>query len=118
MYSVAKILEMMAKAGAHLGEIDASVPRLAGCRREVNCSWEHKGKVMRNIMHDSEGRKRDLVDGVKIHFEDGGNAIAVLLIPDKERPLFHIYSQARDQATADRVAAEYEQKIIRWRDEP
>jgi mannose-1-phosphate guanylyltransferase/phosphomannomutase len=118
MYSVAKILEMMAKAGARLGEIDRSIPRLANSRREVNCSWEHKGKVMRHIMHDSDGRHRDLVDGVKIHFDNEREGIAVLLIPDKERPLFHIYCQARDQATADSLAAEYETKIVHWRDEP
>jgi len=116
MYSVAKILEMMARAHVGLGEIDAALPRLASARREVNCSWEHKGKVMRNIMHHSEGRKRDMVDGVKIYFDDD-DGIAVLLIPDKERPLFHVYGQARKQETADRIVVEYEQHIVRWRDE-
>jgi mannose-1-phosphate guanylyltransferase/phosphomannomutase len=115
MYSVAKILEMMALADKGLGEFDAAIPHLAGARRNVNCSWEHKGKVMRHIMRDSEARRRDLVDGVKIYYDDGSSA---LLIPDKERPLFHINTEARSQDVADRLAAEYEKKVTGWRDEP
>jgi mannose-1-phosphate guanylyltransferase/phosphomannomutase len=115
MYSVAKILEMIAKAGAGLGEIDESIPRLCGARRNVNCSWEHKGKVMRRIMNDSEGRRRDLVDGVKIYSDDGSSA---LLIPDKERPLFHINAEAPTHEAAEDLASAYEKKVMGWRDEP
>jgi mannose-1-phosphate guanylyltransferase/phosphomannomutase len=115
MYSVAKILEMMAKADKRLGEFDAAIPQLAGAKRNVNCSWEHKGKVMRHIMLDSEGLQRDLVDGVKVYLDDGSS---VLLIPDTERPLFHINAEAPTQEIADRVSAGYERKVIAWRDEP
>jgi mannose-1-phosphate guanylyltransferase/phosphomannomutase len=118
MYSVAKMLEMMATTGKLLGELDRELPRLCFAKRNVNCSWEHKGKVMRNIMRDSEQHRRDLVDGVKVYFDNGQeSAVSALLIPDKERPLFHINVEAYDQRTADKVATEYEKKIIRWRDE-
>jgi mannose-1-phosphate guanylyltransferase / phosphomannomutase len=118
MYSVAKILEMMSLKGMLLGEVDATLPRLASAKRNVNCSWEHKGKVMRFIMHDTEGRRRDLVDGVKVYLDDAGKSgVSALLIPDKERPLFHINAEAPDKETAERVAGEYERKIIKWRDE-
>jgi len=118
MYSVAKILEMLALTGKSLGTFDQEVPRLCSAKRNVNCSWEHKGKVMRNIMHDSEGRRRDLVDGVKVYFDDRQAGLSALLIPDKERPLFHINAEADSQETAETLAAEYERKIITWRDEP
>jgi mannose-1-phosphate guanylyltransferase/phosphomannomutase len=118
MYSVAKILEMLALTGKSLGTIDQEIPRLCAAKRNVNCSWEHKGKVMRNIMHDSEGRRRDLVDGVKVYFDDRQAGLSALLIPDKERPLFHINAEADNQETAETLAAEYERKIIMWRDEP
>lgn len=119
MYSVAKILEMMALTGKRLGELDKETPRLYTAKRNVNCSWEHKGKVMRQIMRDSEGKRRDLVDGVKVFF-DGANrrGTSALLIPDKERPLFHINTEAYDPQTANALADEYEKKVVRWRDEP
>jgi mannose-1-phosphate guanylyltransferase/phosphomannomutase len=118
MYSVAKILEMMARAGMRLGQIDAELPHLFVARRNVNCSWEHKGKVMRHIMRDTDGSRRDLVDGVKVYIDGGQSAVSALLIPDKERPLFHINVEAHDQETADSLANQYEKKVIRWRDEP
>ena len=40
------------------------------------------------------------------------------MIPDKERPLFHVSAEAREQQAADRLALEYEKKVIAWRDEP
>ncbi len=118
MYSVAKILEMMAHTGKRLGAIDDDIPHLFAAKRNVNCSWEHKGKVMRNIMRDTESMRRDLVDGVKVYFDNGRKEVSALLIPDKERPLFHINVEGRDQESADMLANQYEKKVIRWRDEP
>ena len=118
MYSFTRILEMMAKTGKRLGEINTALPHMQMSKRNVNCSWEHKGKVMRNIMRDSEGRQRDLVDGVKIHLDHNGQRTSVLLLPDKERPLFHINAEAGDKTTADQLANQYERKVIQWRDEP
>jgi len=115
MYAVAKILEMVALAGKNLGELDGLVPRLARASRTVNCSWEHKGKVMRRIMYDTDGKKRELVDGVRLHLDQGGS---VLLVPDKERPLFHIDAEAFDAENATRIAEHYEHRVIQWRDEP
>ena len=117
MYSLAKILEMIAVADKRLGEFDAQIPRLHGARRAVNCSWEHKGKVMRHIMADTDGKRRDLVDGIKVYFDNRDEGLSVLLIPDKERPLFHISAEAEDQQTADRLVHVFEQKVIAWRDE-
>ncbi len=117
MYSFARILMMMAMTGKRLGEIDAALPRMYMSRRNVNCSWEHKGRVMRQIMRDSEGKQRDLVDGVKVHLQHNGQRASVLLLPDKERPLFHINAEAPDKSVADDLANQYERKIIHWRDE-
>ncbi len=118
MYSVAKILEMMSDTGTLLGQIDKEIPTLQMAKRNVNCSWEHKGKVMRHIMRDSEGMRRDLVDGVKIYVDEKPEGASALLIPDKERPLFHINAEAADRQTAEAIATEYEKKVIKWRDEP
>jgi phosphomannomutase len=73
---------------------------------------------MRKIMSASETQRRDLVDGVKIHFDDAGPALSVFLVPDRERPLFHVDAEAGDPETATRLADEYERHIIQWRDEP
>jgi mannose-1-phosphate guanylyltransferase/phosphomannomutase len=118
MYSVAKILEMMAHAETLLGQINKQIPVLEIAKRDVNCSWEHKAKVMRRIMRDSEGKRRDLVDGVKIYLDGTYQGATTLLIPDKEQTQFHISAEANDRQTAEAIATDYEKRVIRWRDEP
>jgi mannose-1-phosphate guanylyltransferase/phosphomannomutase len=69
---------------------------------------------MRHIMQDTDGKRRDLVDGVKIYFNDDSSA---LLIPDKELPMFLVSAEATTKEAAERLAAEFERKVTAWRDE-
>ncbi len=114
MFAVTKILEMMAKAGVHLGELNKQIPEHYIVKRNIKCAWEAKGRVMRNLMKDSERFKRELIDGVKIHIDEAPTT--VLLIPDKERPLFHINIESPEKSRCQQLLEEYEQKIISWRD--
>jgi mannose-1-phosphate guanylyltransferase / phosphomannomutase len=114
MFAVTKILEMMAKAGVHIGELNRQIPEYYTVKRNIKCAWEAKGRVMRNLMKDSEQFKRELIDGVKIHIDD--QPTTVILIPDKERPLFHVNIESPDKNRCQQLLEEYEQKIITWRD--
>ncbi len=115
MFAVTKILEMIAKSGTHLGELHRNIPQHHILKRNIKCPWEAKGRVMRNLMKDSEQFERELVDGVKINID--GAPTSVLLIPDKERPLFHINIESPDKSHCQKLLEEYEQKIISWRDQ-
>jgi mannose-1-phosphate guanylyltransferase/phosphomannomutase len=115
MYSIAKILEMMAVTGWKLGHIDQGIERLHRRERNVACPWDAKGRVMRRIMHDSEGQDRLLVDGISIRFD---RRTSVLLLPSKEHALFQIRVEAASAERADALAHEYEQKVVHWRDIP
>lgn len=113
MYSVAKILEMMAVTGRRIGDIDRELVRLHRVVRHVPCPWQAKGRVMRHAMHASEGHERQLVDGIKILF---ARDTWVLLLPSKEHEVFTVYAEAPDAVEAERMAAEYEEKVVAWRD--
>jgi mannose-1-phosphate guanylyltransferase / phosphomannomutase len=114
MYGTMKILEMMAKTGLHFGRLNTQIPQYHLEKRNVRCPWDAKGRVMRYLMKDSESYKRDLIDGIKIYIDDAPTT--VLLIPDKERPLFHVNVESPDKIRAENLLEEYEQKIISWRD--
>ncbi|MDE3057721.1 MAG: NTP transferase domain-containing protein [Bacteroidota bacterium] len=125
MYSVAKILELMALAGKRFGALDKQIPRLHRIERSVHCPWDRKGKVMRYVMKETEGKHRVLIDGVKVFYENdassnrGGTAYAstsVLVWPDHTKPLFHIFSESDAEETAMLLASQYEEKIVSWRD--
>lgn len=114
MFAVAKILEMVAHTGKTLGQLNRELPRRAVVERVVDCPWELKGQVMRKAMQHSDRFPRELIDGVKIFLEDDW----ALLIPDKERPLFHIVVESQDRGRAAQLALEYERLVREWKEEP
>jgi len=110
MYAVVKILEMLAQAKTSLRKLNAQIPKRAFAIAQVPCPWEAKGKVMRRLDEDSQGQRRLLVDGVRIHFEDAW----VLVAPDRDKALYHILAEAGNNGTAEKLAAHYQQKLADW----
>jgi mannose-1-phosphate guanylyltransferase/phosphomannomutase len=111
MFSVAKILEMTAKTGLKLSEIDNMVPRLQMVKKNLDCPWSEKGSIMRKLMDLTKLEKRETVDGIKVFLDDGA---WVHLLPDKERPLFHINAECSNKETAQTAANRFESKIVEW----
>ncbi len=114
MYSLAKLLECMAITKKRLGELDRETPHLHFVKKTVPCAWHAKGRVMRRLMKDSEPQRRELVEGVKLYPADQGRHTSVFLNPDRTRPIFHIHAESDNAAVAQRLAEEYELKILRW----
>ena len=64
-------------------------------------------------MEHSERYPRQLVDGVKIFMDDDW----ALLIPDKERPFFHVVVESSDPDRSVRLAKEFEDLVREWKEE-
>ncbi len=112
MFSAVKILELMAKSKLRIAELDARYPeRYFIVKRNVACPRDLKGKMMRKIMEDTADRYRVLIDGVKIIYD---NETSLLLLPDRERDLFHINAESRSKSRATRLVSEYEKKLTEW----
>lgn len=116
MYSVAKILELMAMTNMRFGQLDSQVPKLEMHKRVVHCPWDKKGMVMRYLMKDTDNHEnRVLIDGVKLLL-DHADSTSVLMWPDREKPVFHIHTESAKAELAERLMVQYEEKIIEWRD--
>ncbi len=113
MYAVAKIMEMVALSGKTLGQLNKELPRRSVVDRTVECPWELKGRVMRRAMEHSENFPRQLIDGVKIFLGEDW----ALLIPDKERPLFHIIVETDKHERSAQLALEYERLVKEWKED-
>jgi len=110
IYSMVKILELMSRNNIHLGQLNESVPNYHLEKVNIPCSWENKGKVMRRLMEYTENKKRQLIDGVKILNSHDW----VLILPDNERPFFHVNAEARDVEKAAQLVEFYKAKIEEW----
>ncbi|MFI5212125.1 MAG: sugar phosphate nucleotidyltransferase, partial [Ignavibacteria bacterium] len=111
MFSIMKILELVARSGRKLSETEKRTPRLYMSKYNVFCTKDQKGKIMRQLVEDSEGRKRELIDGIKIFFSE---LKWVLCIPDSEREIFHVNAEAKTQKAADELVKEYSSKIKKY----
>ncbi|MCU0427206.1 MAG: sugar phosphate nucleotidyltransferase [Candidatus Kapabacteria bacterium] len=113
MFAIGKILDMLAKTGKTIAEVEKELPKRYQSNRQAPCPWEKKGLIMRRSMEYSEGKKRELIDGVKIFDGD----VSVLFLPDKERGIFHVTAEAADKATAQAAADAHIKLVEQWRDE-
>ncbi len=111
MFSVAKILEMTAKAGLTFANLDALVPKLRMVKKNVDCPWSEKGSIMRKLIDLTKNENRETVDGIKVHYDDG---TWVHLLPDKERPIFHINAESASGDRAHSTVERFESRINSW----
>jgi mannose-1-phosphate guanylyltransferase/phosphomannomutase len=62
---------------------------------------------MRVLVEQSKGRDIDLVDGVRIHHDEGW----ALVLPDPDDPITRVTAEGTDMASAERLADEYVRRI-------
>jgi len=116
MYSVAKILEMLALAGTRFGQLDKQVPKLQMNKKAIHVPWDKKGRVMRYLMKDTDNQPhRILLDGVKLIL-DNKKSTSVMMWPDRAKQLFHVHAESADKELAEILISQYEEKIVEWRD--
>lgn len=116
MYSVAKILEMLAIANTRFGTLDKQVPKLHMNKKSIHVPWDKKGRVMRYLMKDTDNQPhRILLDGVKLIL-DQKQSTSVLMWPDRAKPTFHVHAESADKELSEILVSQYEEKIIEWRD--
>jgi mannose-1-phosphate guanylyltransferase / phosphomannomutase len=103
MYALMKLLEALARFNTELAEVVSSLPPYHLIRTQVNCPWEYKGKVMRILSEQYRERREDPIDGVKIDLGEEW----VLVLPDADRPLFHVLAESRSRDSAQALADKY-----------
>jgi mannose-1-phosphate guanylyltransferase/phosphomannomutase len=111
MFAISKILELMALTELKIGEIEEKMPKLCLKRLSIPCPRDLKGKVMRYATLESEKFKRQLIDGVKIFFDD---LTWILILPDRQRSEVHLFVESNDEKMVDKLIAEYSEKVKSW----
>ena len=103
MFATLKLLEALARFNTRLSEVVDSLPPYHLIRTQVNCPWEYKGRVMRILSEQYRERREEPIDGVKIDLGEEW----VLVLPDADRPLFHILAESRSRDSAQSLADKY-----------
>jgi mannose-1-phosphate guanylyltransferase/phosphomannomutase len=101
------LLGMLAATGESLAKLTGRLPTVHIAHEEVVTPWEQKGTVMRIAVERAKGRPVILVDGVKMPEPDGW----VLIVPDPEEPMTHVWAEAPTDAKARARASEHAVRI-------
>jgi mannose-1-phosphate guanylyltransferase/phosphomannomutase len=104
MMAVAKMMEWLSARDARLSEVIADLPKWHLAEREVSCSWEVKGTVMRRLHEQHKGQRTEAIDGLKIWLADRK---WVIILPDPDRPLVRVHAEAESDAAAAELAERY-----------
>lgn len=103
MLAIAKLLELLATFDMHLSDVVDDLPPYYMSSTRVTCPWEHKGKVMRILSEQYRERRAKPIDGIKI---DLGKEW-VLVLPDADSPLFHVFAESVSNEQAQALAEKY-----------
>lgn len=107
LFSLVKVLELLAREGLSLSQAKAMIPRVERGYQEVECPWNEKGRVMRQLYEENQGRQVETTDGLKIYHEGGW----ALVLPDADEPVFKIYAEANTSEEADALTQMYWNRI-------
>ncbi len=102
-----KILDFMRLNNLRLSQIVDMIPEFHISRKEVECPWNAKGKVIRQIIQENRGEAIETLEGVKI-FRDNG---WVLVLPDAEYPVCKVISESYSAEFAEELTNIYADKI-------
>jgi mannose-1-phosphate guanylyltransferase/phosphomannomutase len=103
IFTTVRVLELLAQTGSSIGDLKKRIPPIAHKKAVEFCPWDVKGRVMRTMMEKHLKDRVDLTDGVKV-FIDGG---WVLVVPDADRPEYHIIASTLDPVKSAALVEEY-----------
>lgn len=104
---LAKILDFMAVHQYALSDLIDMIPDFYMSRQEVECPWDAKGKVIRQLIQEHDEEQLETVEGVKILQENGW----VLVLPDADQPVCRVISEGYSAEFAEELSTIYASKI-------
>lgn len=108
LFGVAKLLEYLARQGMRLSEVVDGLPSAHRADRRVECPWDRRGRIMREL-HERFGEVREpLAEGLQLSLAERE---WVLMLPSPDEPFIVIYGEADSQARATMIAEEYAQIV-------
>jgi mannose-1-phosphate guanylyltransferase/phosphomannomutase len=104
LFTIAKLIELTTLRKTRFTQAIKNLPHYALATTRVPCRWEDKGRVMRILNEQYRDSSSKQVDGVKIEL---GNDEWALILPDADRPLFHVIAEADTDVEARQLVDKY-----------
>ena len=91
------ILDLMAREGESLEELDRRFPSYAQMKDSIPCPDEYKNRLLERVAAIApDDAERDMLDGLKLRYPDGW----LLMRPSGTEPVFRIFTEAKTKQRA------------------
>ncbi|SHJ68505.1 mannose-1-phosphate guanylyltransferase / phosphomannomutase [Geosporobacter subterraneus DSM 17957] len=108
IWAIGLIIDFLTGEEEKLSVIVDQIPEPYFVKKEVQCGWQDKGRVMKEMILSHGADSIELFEGVKMENENGW----ALVLPDSEKPLVNIYSEGFSQEYAEELSAIFSEKVI------
>lgn len=109
MMATVRLLEYLAVRSMPVSEIVRYLPPIHVARGSVQCAWDLKATVMRQLAEAYKTSPMEAIDGLKVHLADGA---WVHMSPHIEKPAMEIVVEANSQQLAEEIVQQTLQQII------
>ncbi len=110
--SMGEVLRFASSTQAKLADL-LEAPKTHTRSKLVFCPWNDKGRVMRELISQTEPERTLYLDGIKTYTPTGW----ALVVPDGDEPVFRIFSEAESPEEADALVEYYANMISSQIDE-
>lgn len=100
-------LDLMADSNVSLSQIIGKFPLFYKKKQDILCPWNMKGKVMRNLIEENPSKSIELIEGVRLNYEDAW----ALVLPDADEPLCKLYTESENFHEVERLSIELAKRI-------
>ncbi|MHB1167475.1 MAG: phosphohexomutase domain-containing protein, partial [Carboxydocellales bacterium] len=107
LFALGKILGYLAQEDLPLSKVITEIPQFYQSKKAVECPWEAKGKVIRRLIEAHRDDRVELLDGIKVFYDEGWT----LVLPDLEEPLCRIYGEGLSMEIAESLTDKVVEQI-------
>ena len=108
MMAVVALLQCLAQQKTRLADVVAGLPPLNVETTTVDCAWDAKGSVMRQLQNEFANRNTQSIDGLKLFVSEDE---WVLMRPDPDRPVYHVTAEGSSKERSLELLQSYREIV-------
>ena len=101
------IIDYLVNNSLMLSDIINELPKFFYKKSEISCTWEDKGRVIKELISENKEEDLELFEGVRISDKRGWG----LILPDHERPVFNIYTEGHSEEYAQELSDMFSENV-------
>lgn len=107
IWGAGSVIDFLVGNRMSLSRLVDELPQFYYIKKEIECGWKDKGRIIKEIIHQNRDNDIELFEGVKIKNDKGW----ALVLPDSERPVFNVYAEGFSEEYATELSTSLSQRV-------